>query len=659
MMRRIIIITLLYSCHSFLLGSAPSRQLQRQRTAFLKPLLSSPGNEEWSEFNIQPGETVDVNRMEVVGSDYSNDVQIDSVLRCVAAGVNFAGTLTQKAQVICSLGPGEGASSSPVVTGDSDDLDENEYTVNRGTAIDKTRMYVLNFEASPDVEPGTILRTLKPGVMGEDGNCMHLAEVVASSGPDGSWKPSHDRPVEVSDGMASVDIGSADRSPGMVGFSSGTLGPPGGLGRQSGYTYGKAKRSSSSTPPSSLTSEDFRYYTPPSMEDTSQQESSSSYSQPPSWSMEDKSQQESSSHSEPPSWTQDGGGFGSSFSSSTDQQQHDFYGDHDSSSSSPEQGSYSQPPSWTQDADSSTFGSSMEQQQHDVYGDHGSSSSSPEQGSYSQPPSWTQDADSSTFGSSMEQQQHDVYGDHGSSSSSPEQGSYSQPPSWTQDADSGSFGSSTEQQQHDFYGDTNNNNKYKEEPSKSIQYPHEHANGTSSINCNPVGEMWYQKEYAAEPSPQLPNPAESGIESLRKTFQEFEQQVGGMLNEELNGMNDDKNSGQFTTKNENAASNIENNNSTSHDEVERLKKEVERLETVIIQQSGTNATSSDGRALQIQEFLAGREERIAKLQTNLDLIMQDYVTYEDQIRTLFVAPQDTTTPATKKKDYTFPSTLSP
>jgi len=225
------------------------------------PGIGSSKVDGWSDFNVNPGTPVDINVMEVVGSDYSNNCPIDTVVRCEKAGVNYDGTLTQRAQIIASLGPeppelaGSSGSFSLSKEEKEFELAENEYTVNGGTKIDRTRMYVLTFEKSQR-EGGTVIRTLKPGLLSPDGSTINLAEVIASSGPNGDWK--EDRNAErtfkggsidgnsIGGSESSNDWSSGRESKGMVAFSSGRLGPPGGPGRQDGYTYGPTPKKSSS-----------------------------------------------------------------------------------------------------------------------------------------------------------------------------------------------------------------------------------------------------------------------------------------------------------------------------------------------------------------------------------------------------------------------------
>jgi len=249
------------SSHAFSPPPPPPQQQQRttttttttaiiriqQRQSSSSRIYASSGAD-WDDYTVPPGTFVDVSRMEVVGSDYSNDYPIDSVISCEKPGVNFDGKMTQRAQVVVSLGPEpNGGGSGPV---ESDfELAENEYIVKRGTKIDKYRMYVLDFEPSPR-EGGTVLRTLTPGLLGPDGNTLNLAEVIASSGPNGDWK--EDRHNNNNNGSMEGDPSTGRSSRGFAGFSSGSLGPVGGPGKQEGYIYGptkKKKKKQSPLPP--------------------------------------------------------------------------------------------------------------------------------------------------------------------------------------------------------------------------------------------------------------------------------------------------------------------------------------------------------------------------------------------------------------------------
>jgi len=202
-------------------------------------LVSSPEVEAWNDFTISPGDMVDINRMEVLRSDYSTNFPMDTVLKCEKPGIEFAGTMTQRALVIVSLGPEpEEVMGGPSKVPKKFDLKENEYTVDRGTKVDKTRMYVLMYEKNVR-EGGTVLRTMKPGIVAlEDLSMTTLAEVVASSGPDGKWNEED----------AKNGASGNSRSRGMVAFSSMTLGPTGGPGKQEGFTYGSSSKDVTTTP---------------------------------------------------------------------------------------------------------------------------------------------------------------------------------------------------------------------------------------------------------------------------------------------------------------------------------------------------------------------------------------------------------------------------
>lgn len=219
----------------------PQKTLIRQSFYNAKSTTKiSSTSSDWDDFHVRPGTFVDVTSMEVVGSDYSNEFPIDTVVSCEKPGSNFDGKLTERAQVIVSLGPEPNDGSGGFGPQESDfELAENEYIVKRGTKIDKYRMYVLDFEPSPR-EGGTVLRTLTPGLLGPDGSTVNLAEVVASSGPNGDWK-------EDRNGQGSIegDPSTGRSSRGFAGFSSGSLGPAGGPGKQEGYIYGPTKKRSS------------------------------------------------------------------------------------------------------------------------------------------------------------------------------------------------------------------------------------------------------------------------------------------------------------------------------------------------------------------------------------------------------------------------------
>jgi len=167
--------------------------------------------------------------------------------------------MTEKAQVVVSLG------DEPMGQGDVDateepekvwDLGPGEYVVNRGTLLDKTRMYVMDFEISTTRPGGAVLRTVNPGIVDEWGNNVRLCEVIVSGGPDGKWREPKPQ-IEGMEGivgngmmdgrggaMGGLDGGSDRVSRGFVSFSGGSLGPArrGGddQGGQDGYTYGPA-----------------------------------------------------------------------------------------------------------------------------------------------------------------------------------------------------------------------------------------------------------------------------------------------------------------------------------------------------------------------------------------------------------------------------------
>ena len=220
--------------------TALSTGAQRSGTA----LASSPGTEEWAEFNVEGGSAFDPTRMKVIAEDYSSEVPKGMVVYTENPGQTFSGTIVSHAEVVMSLGPepnipagagpggmgvdleffmDEGSGSSgnagPTRQGSSKwNLAADEYIVNRGTKIDKTRMYVVDFEPSATRPGGTVLRTLAPGKIDmETYATVALAEVIASSGPDGNWEE--------------------DKSPG-ANFRS-----LGGLNPNAGYTYGPTEPS--------------------------------------------------------------------------------------------------------------------------------------------------------------------------------------------------------------------------------------------------------------------------------------------------------------------------------------------------------------------------------------------------------------------------------
>ena len=207
-------------------------------------------SEDWAEFHIHPGHLIDEEYMVVTGSDYSSDHPASTVIKTEKPGMRFGNTLVERAQVIVSKGP------EPLMPGEDPpptfELGENEYIVNRGTKIDKNRMYVMDFMQSDYREGGVVLRTVTPGVVDEYGNNIQLAEVIASSGKDGRWRP----PKPSMEGMEGITNGAGrggafgassggpddtTRSRGMVAFSSvGTFGfaRNGANKEEPGYTYG-------------------------------------------------------------------------------------------------------------------------------------------------------------------------------------------------------------------------------------------------------------------------------------------------------------------------------------------------------------------------------------------------------------------------------------
>lgn len=251
-------------------GGPPSLQTNNNdNNAFgsASPSATQPPNtappsadDTWLEFSIHPGHLPDPAFMSTTSTDYSNAIPRGLVLRTVKPGMRFGQTMTQKAEVVVSLG------EEPLGQGGNDteepekvwDLGPGEYVVNRGTRLDKTRMYVMDFEPSTTREGGLVLRTINPGIVDEYGNNVRLAEVVVSGGPDGKWrepKPQMEGMEGVvgssmMDGgggaMGGVDGGSNRVSRGFVAFSSGSLGPArrgsGGdnAGGGDGYTYGPA-----------------------------------------------------------------------------------------------------------------------------------------------------------------------------------------------------------------------------------------------------------------------------------------------------------------------------------------------------------------------------------------------------------------------------------
>mmetsp|Transcript_16858 Transcript_16858/g.37356 ORF Transcript_16858/g.37356 Transcript_16858/m.37356 type:complete len:277 (+) Transcript_16858:248-1078(+) len=215
--------------------------------------LSATISDEWSEFSIHPGHAVDEEYMIIVGSDYSPHHPKTTVIETSKPGMRFGNTLVERAEVIVSRG------TEPLMPGEEPpptfELGENEYIVNRGTRVDKNRMYVMDFMPSEYREGGVVLRTVNPGVVDEFGNNVQLAEVIASSGKDGKWRPPKPamEGIEPSTGGGTgsgtggafgASSGGPDdttRSRGMVAFSSvGTFGfARNGANREEpGYTYG-------------------------------------------------------------------------------------------------------------------------------------------------------------------------------------------------------------------------------------------------------------------------------------------------------------------------------------------------------------------------------------------------------------------------------------
>jgi len=258
-------------------SSPPPPSLQQNgsmggSTLSLQPAVAVPGSspappnappmpaaaDTWIEFSIHPGHAPDPAFMTTTSTDYSNAIPRGLVLRTVKPGTRFGHTMTQKAEVSVSLG------EEPMGQGVDDteepekvwDLGPGEYVVNRGTRLDKTRMYVMDFEPSTTREGGVVLRTVNPGIVDEWGNNVRLAEVCVSGGPDGKWrepKPQMEGMAGIVGGgmmdggggaMGGVDGGSDRVSRGFVTFSSGSLGPARrGSGNQEGgegYTYGPA-----------------------------------------------------------------------------------------------------------------------------------------------------------------------------------------------------------------------------------------------------------------------------------------------------------------------------------------------------------------------------------------------------------------------------------
>ena len=240
-------------------GSASASAMQQATLAASPAAAPPPADDTWVEFSIHPGHVPDPAFMSTASTDYSNAIPRGLVLRTVKPGMRFGQTLTQKAEVVVSLG------EEPIGQGVDDteepekvwDLGPGEYVVNRGTRLDKTRMYVMDFEPSTTREGGVVLRTINPGIIDEYGNNVRLAEVVVSGGPDGKWRETKPQ-MEGMEGvvgssmmdggagaMGGVDGGSNRVSRGFVAFSSGSLGPARRGGGENpeggdGYTYGPA-----------------------------------------------------------------------------------------------------------------------------------------------------------------------------------------------------------------------------------------------------------------------------------------------------------------------------------------------------------------------------------------------------------------------------------
>ena len=213
----------------------------------------------WVDFTIHPGHIPDQAFMTIASTDYSSAIPRGLVLRTAKPGTRFGQTMTEKAQVVVSLGAepmgrgGDDATEEPEKVWD---LGPGEYVVNRGTRLDKTRMYVMDFEPSATRPGGAVLRTVNPGIVDEWGNNVRLCEVIVSGGPDGKWREPKPQ-MEGMEGivgngmmdgrggaMGGLDGGSNRVSRGFVAFSGGSLGPArrGGddQGGQDGYTYGPA-----------------------------------------------------------------------------------------------------------------------------------------------------------------------------------------------------------------------------------------------------------------------------------------------------------------------------------------------------------------------------------------------------------------------------------
>jgi len=98
----------------------------------------------WVDFTIHPGHIPDQAFMTIASTDYSSAIPRGLVLRTAKPGTRFGQTMTEKAQVVVSLGAepmgrgGDDATEEPEKVWD---LGPGEYVVNRGTRLDKTRMY--------------------------------------------------------------------------------------------------------------------------------------------------------------------------------------------------------------------------------------------------------------------------------------------------------------------------------------------------------------------------------------------------------------------------------------------------------------------------------------------------------------------------------------
>lgn len=213
----------------------------------------------WVEFTTHPGHIPDSAFMTITSTDYSSAIPRGLVLRTGKPGTRFGQTMTEKAQVVVSLGDEPMGQDDVDATEEPEkvwDLGAGEYVVNRGTRLDKTRMYVMDFEISTTRPGGAVLRTVNPGIVDEWGNNVWLCEVIVSGGPDGKWREPKPQ-MEGMEGivgngmmdgrggaMGGLDGGSDRVSRGFVSFSGGSLGPArrGGDDQvgQDGYTYGPA-----------------------------------------------------------------------------------------------------------------------------------------------------------------------------------------------------------------------------------------------------------------------------------------------------------------------------------------------------------------------------------------------------------------------------------